>query len=1118
MSKIYDNIAENIFEKGLHAILSAGGVRRADFCVGYFNLRGWKNVADDVDKLPGDEVNEIVRTGGRERLDDVARVCRILVGMHRPPADLIRDLYQLNQSNVDADAVKRWKRRVCADFRKQLTLGVPTKVDEEALKKLREQLIAEKVSVRLHLRFPLHAKLYIAHRPGDPTPILALMGSSNLTFGGLVRNGELNAEFADVGDTTVYDKWFNGRWNDKFSIDITKELIEVLDASWIADYTPYEVYLKIMYHLSREARNGIAAYHLPAPFDKELFDFQQTAVKLAVRHLEKRGGAMIGDVVGLGKTITACAVAKYYEEVLGASTLVLCPANLVEMWKDYAKRYDLKLEARSIAKTFDVRKERFFKLVIIDESQNLRNAEGQRYARIRDLLAYQGNKVLLLTATPYNKDYSDLANQLRLFVDPEVDLGIRPEDCIKSLGGDHAFAAQYPDTPMSSLKAFEKSVSSDDWRDLMKLYLVRRTRTFIKKNYAATDPDNGRKYLAFKNGTRAYFPDRKPITLKFKTTPGDQFERLYNEQMIDWLADLKLPRYGLMKYLDETAAGEATKAEKQLLENLSRAGKRLMGFIRSGFYKRMDSSGIAFLISLYRHAVRNAMYLYALKNGLDLPIHTNAEIDGGYEEEADGDGELKYVFPTDEKAYQEAGKAAYEAQLAEANASVKWLPAKFLKKSFATDIRKDNKILLQMLSACNEWKSAEDEKLNMLHKLLVKKHQEEKVLVFTQYSDTARYLAAQLKARGVDRVAMVDGDTDDVVVQTKLFSPVSNRAEPPLPAAEQTRVLVATDMLSEGQNLQDAHIVVNFDLPWAIIRLIQRAGRVDRIDQKAEEVYCYSFFPQEGVNEIIHLRDRLNDRLNANAQVIGADEIFFEGNEKNLTDLFNEKAGILDEQDDGEVDLSSQAYQVWETATKDNPALAEKIKNLADVIYSTKPEGGNGKGVITYARTKSDNDVLVWTDEGGKVKSTSPVKIFQALASSAATPTLAPLANHHDLVKVALGSIKTGGPAAAMGVLGSRTSVKYRIFALIENRLRENLMPLFEQNLKAISDELYNYPMKESAKNVLGKMLQQKRPADAVLETVQDLHKDGELCLVPDEEDGDAHEPRIVCSMGLNKE
>jgi hypothetical protein len=203
--------------------------------VGYFNLRGWNAVADDIDALVGCPVRENKRVDGKDHWEGVPRICRLLIGMQRPVHELINEMYGVVKSTVDADKVKRWKRMVALDFRRQLALGVPTANDEIALKKLREQLSNGKVAVKLHLRFHLHAKLYLAHRPGDPTPVLSIMGSSNLTNGGLTRNGELNAEFADVSDTKVYDKWFDARWNDLYSVDITKELIEVLD-----DHVPSE--------------------------------------------------------------------------------------------------------------------------------------------------------------------------------------------------------------------------------------------------------------------------------------------------------------------------------------------------------------------------------------------------------------------------------------------------------------------------------------------------------------------------------------------------------------------------------------------------------------------------------------------------------------------------------------------------------------------------------------------------------------------------------------------------------------------------------------------------------------------------------------------------------------
>src|SRR5262249_8523363 len=152
-----------------------------------------------------------------------------------------------------------------------------------------------------------------------------------------------------------------------------------------------------------------------------------------------------------------------------------------------------------------------------------------------------------------------------------------------------------------------------------------------------------------------------------------------------------------------------------------------------------------------------------------------------------------------------------------------------------------------------------------------------KVLIFTQFADTVAYIVEQLRQRGLTKVEGVTGESDDPTLLAWRFSPESNQRRSEVAPSEELRVLIATDVLSEGQNLQDGAIVVNFDLPWAIIRLIQRAGRVDRIGQRAENVLCYSFLPADGVERIIRLRARVRQRLKENAEVLGTDEAFFEG-------------------------------------------------------------------------------------------------------------------------------------------------------------------------------------------------------------------------------------------------
>ena len=1123
MARIYDNI-ETKFAEGLQGIITNVGVKRVDFCIGYFNLRGWNLVVEQIDTLTGDYVYE---NDKRE-----FRKCRLLIGMHRPAEELIRQLYT-EQVLPDANYVSQCKLEIARDFKRQLQLGLPTKQDEFTLRRLSAQMKDEKVCVKLYLREPLHAKLYLAHRPDDNfNKIQAIMGSSNLTYSGLTKQGELNAEFGDSDSAEKLSRWFDDRWEDKFCLDITKELIEIIDNSWAGEkeIPPYYIYLKTAYHLSEEARTGIKEFTIPPEFKSCLFDFQQTAVKIAARHLnnEKRGGAMIGDVVGLGKTITACAIAKMYENTFGSNTLIICPANLQDMWAKYRRQYDLKADIMSMAKPIDVDNARYYKLIIVDESHNLRNSQGTRYRNIRDLIQKQDCKVLLLTATPYNKQYKDLSSQLRLFVDDDTDLGIRPEAYIREIGGERKFAEKHEDF-IRSIKAFERSECQEDWQELMKLFLVRRTRTFIKDNYAKTDPKNGRKYLEFKDGHKSYFPDRVPKAIKFKTVSGDQYSRLYSVEMIGLMESLKLPRYGLIHYLDEKKAEDASKYESDLIANLSRAGERMMGFCKSTFFKRIDSSGFSFLLTLYRHILRNAVFIYAIDNKLKLPISDentfpedfidDADIndifsnDDEQEEEASGDNLIQ--VPNDMAVYMKKAEEYYNGLIGKNN--VQWIDAKYFKRTLKQQLKKDCEQLIAMINLCEAWNPQTDQKLNELQELLCAKHQGDKVIVFTQYSDTANYIYHQLKKRGIQHIDKATGGSKNPTAIVERFSPLSNQAD--VSAENELRVLIATDVLSEGQNLQDAHVIVNYDLPWAIIRLIQRAGRVDRIDQSSEQIYCYSFFPANKVEEIIHLRTRLNARINENAGIVGSDEVFFEGNEQNLRDMYNEKSGSLDEdEDDVDVDLGSQAFQIWKNATDANPELKRIIPEIPNIAYSTKQaHSAIEDGVITYARTYNDFDVLTWFNSKGEIVSQSQKRILQAMACSLNEPRLEPQDNHLALVEKAIKGIKNENTNVG-GILGSRFSTKRKIYDLLNHYYEQPLNLFYTQEKKALLkfaiDQIYNYPLLENSKFILGRMMRTGSTHDDIVDTVIEMYENANLCRI--DEDRTKHkDPTIICSMGL---
>ena len=202
---------------------------------------------------------------------------------------------------------------------------------------MRSNFDAKKVVVKLFVRHPLHAKLYLLFRPDPINPKVGYLGSSNLTFAGLSRQGELNIDVLDQDACQKLAQWFEDRWDDRFCWDISKELVEIIEESWARPSMPppYHIYLKMAYHLSQEARAGLTEFRHPRDFADKLFEFQIAAVKIAAHHLNKRGGVLIGDVVGLGKTLMATAVARIFEDDHDLETLIICPKNLVPMWEDY---------------------------------------------------------------------------------------------------------------------------------------------------------------------------------------------------------------------------------------------------------------------------------------------------------------------------------------------------------------------------------------------------------------------------------------------------------------------------------------------------------------------------------------------------------------------------------------------------------------------------------------------------------------------------------------------------------------------------------------------------------------------------------------------------------------
>jgi len=1115
MPTIFDNITVKLSE-GLNRTLRSS--RRADFCIGYFNLRGWGSLIDSIDNLEGGQLDERFE-------DDIKYHCRILIGMQRPPQEELQALFNGSDNDlIDNKRADDLKKKMAVEFREQLTLGAPTNKDENTLKRLAQQLKSRHVIVKLHLAFPLHAKLYLAYRDDYNTPKIGYLGSSNLTLAGVSRQGELNVDVTDNLAAEKLENWFQDRWEDKWSIDITKELSDIIDQSWASEklLAPYHVYMKMAYHLSREARAGISEFNVPRIFQSALLPFQKCAVQIAAHHLNKRHGVMIGDVVGLGKTITASALIKMWGDDLGYRTLIICPRNLIPMWEGYVQKYNLYADVISSTNVQNELPEaRRYRLVVVDESHNFRNREGKRYKALREYINEYQSDVVLLTATPYNKSFSDLSSQLRLFIDESYNLGICPERYIESIGGRVQFEARHQ-VKDNSIMAFEKSDFSDDWVELMRLFLVRRPRSFIKANYAKIDEQNGRYYLEFDDGARSYFSDRIPKKVEYafdENNDNDQYAKLYAQPVVDIIDRLVLPRYGLGKDFYRNDTIDANPKENQIRENLSRAGTRLIGFARTNLFKRLESSGYAFLLSVSRHILRNYLFIYAIENNLPLPIGKQEAgiIDDFISADTDFDAfddtkETIRRFAVESEEYMQRAKLYYENLLLQ-QSKYQWIRSEFFNEHLRYDLIQDSQELLKIIKKCSVWKTADDKHLQTLFDLVTQKHKQEKVLVFTQYSDTADYLYQSLQELGVTQIACATGDCENPTSIAHRFSPKSNDIQ----TNDEIRVLIATDVLSEGQNLQDAHIVVNYDLPWAIIRLIQRAGRVDRIGQEHHEILCYSFLPEDGIEKIINLRKRLKQRITENAETVGSDEVFFEGDSVFIHDVYNEKSGIFDDEENMEVDLSSYCYQIWKNGTEAHPELLKIIPNLPDVVFSTKKSATKQErnGVVVYTKTPNDNDVLAWVEEDGNIRTQSQIEILKVVKCEPDEHALERLEKHHELVSVGLAHIKESDSKLG-GQLGKRTGARYRTYIRLQNWLEINKGTLFdsEQAKRAFAD-IYNYPLREYAKEVLNRELKSGINDDQLVEIVCSLREENRLSVVSDDINTPT-EPRIICSMGLN--
>ncbi|MPZ75077.1 MAG: helicase [Deltaproteobacteria bacterium] len=747
--------------------------------------------------------------------------------------------------------------------------------DEKTLR-LVEDLIAylqrESVQVRLHDKGFLHAKcwLFYSDRPGQQMlfdrfrPILAIVGSSNFTIPGLTSNRELNLAHKVLLDTTeVEDRdaaysvswlsdvkpseritianrqllksevgaraiidlenWYERQWTD--GVDFKQELISLLDASKFGakEYTPYQVYMKALYEYFRDDLGGEAPTSTRSAVN--LAEFQEDAVKKARRILSRYDGVMIADSVGLGKTWIGKKLLEDFAYHMRQKALVVCPASLRDMW-------ERELAEASISATVlsqeELGREEFepclwgdADIVVIDESHNFRNPNSNRYGKMESLLGSNGGKgrdagrkkVILLTATPINNDLFDLYNQF----------------CLITRGDRSYFASSgIGDLYRYFLKARRDSRAGDGVFALFNLLeelVIRRTRPFIRMAYPTAsfrkrEPD----------GTWAEqpvrFPDRKLKTVYYILEAA--YAGIYDE-VVSGIESLKLAPYNLEDY--KKAGVEVDKFE---------AGREeaLVGIFKSRYLKRFESSIEAFRISVRRALAFLKTFESYILDGRLMKSTDFHKITGFLSSEDEEDDATPSSLADEIDANEEA--RAFLETLGTVDA------ATYNLRKLHEAVQHDVEVLSDIWQRVKDIKHDKDAKLARLKDLLSKDLKGQKVLIFSYYKDTARYLYRHLghpenpqavafckKLGGINVRRMDSGaDAKERLRIIEGFAPKANGKTDWAGTEKEIDVLISTDVLSEGQNLQDCGYLVNYDLHWNPTRMVQRAGRIDRIGRR----------------------------------------------------------------------------------------------------------------------------------------------------------------------------------------------------------------------------------------------------------------------------------------------
>jgi len=874
----------------------------------------------------------------------------------------------------------------------------------EGTLRLVEDLIAflqrEKVFVRLYQKGFLHAKCWLFYSDESPRtgqltldrfqPVLAIVGSSNFTAPGLTSNRELNlvhkvlldpaeaddrnAQLAvqwlsegnpsrkiqqtsrqmiksEVGARAILDlhEWYESQWRQ--ARDFKAELIELLDASKFGrkEYTPWQIYMKALYEYFRDDLES--AEPTATRSAVELAEFQEDAVKKARKILARYDGVMIADSVGLGKTWIGKKLLEDFAYHLRQKAIVVCPASLREMWQRELCEASI---STALLSQEELGREEFdptpwgdADVILVDESHNFRNSGTKRSANLGYILKSNGDrgragarkKIILLTATPISNDLLDLYSQLTL-----ITLGDRSYFASAGIG----------DLARYFIKARRSARSGDGATSLFNLLeeiVIRRTRPFIRKAY----PE------AMLNGERIRFPDRKLKTVKYGLEAT--YRGIYDE-IVSGIESLRMAPYNLEDY---------KKADVQKDEMEAGREQALVGIFKSRYLKRFESSVDAFRVS-----VRRALEF--------LKTFESYILDGRLLRSSDFHKALSYLSREDE---EDDATPTSRADEMDAHEDARLLlegmqevdPSKYDLRRLHEAVEHDKEVLSDIWRKIKDISPENDAKLARLKVLLqappskivcrapngdpIHGLRGEKVLIFSYYKDTARYLYRNLghpenpsavsfcKTLGEVRIRRMDSGADPKERQRIIrgFAPKSNKCPDWIGTDKEIDILISTDVLSEGQNLQDCGHLLNYDLHWNPTRMVQRAGRIDRIGTDFDTLWIYNMFPDEGLERLLHLVESLSRKISdidqagfLDASILG--ETVHPRNFNTIRRIRDEDGSVIAEEEEF-TELASNEFLLQQVRSLLEAGGQEVLDSLPDGIHSGLTRR-NARGIFFY--------------------------------------------------------------------------------------------------------------------------------------------------------------------------